>query len=87
MATAERFAYGDIVFVTWGTVHGTFSGAWLSPAPTGRSFTCAFNNVVPFIDEKMQGENLLFDIASLCSQVNLRTEDVLAAAAMAAWRR
>jgi predicted ester cyclase len=85
--TSEGFAYGDNEFVTWGTVHGTFSGAWLGLAPTGRSFTCAFNNVVPFVDGKMQGETLLFDIAGLCSQVGLRTEDVLAAAAKAAGRR
>lgn len=81
--TSEGFAYGDDVFVTWGTVHGTFIGAWLGLAPTGRSFTCAFHNVVPFVDGKMQGEKLLFDIAGLCSQVGLRTEDVLAAAAKA----
>jgi len=85
--TSEGFAYADNVFVTWGTVHGTFSGAWLGLAPTGRSFTCAFHNVVPFVEGRMQGEKLLFDIAGLCWQVGLRTEDVLAAAAKAAGRR
>jgi predicted ester cyclase len=85
--TSEGFAYADNVFVTWGTVHGTLSGAWLGLAPTGRSFTCAFHNVVPFVEGKMQGEKLLFDIAGLCSQVGLRTEDVLAAAAKATGRR
>lgn len=84
--TSEGFAYGDELFVTWGTVHGTLRGAWLGLAPTGRSFTCAFQNVVPFVDGKMQGEKLLFDIAGLCSQVGLRVEDVLAAAAKATGR-
>jgi hypothetical protein len=82
--TSEGFAYGDDVFVTWGTVHGTFDGPWLGLEPTHRSFTCAFTNVVPFVGGKMQGERLLLDIASLCSQVGLNTEDVLAAARGAA---
>jgi steroid delta-isomerase-like uncharacterized protein len=81
--TSEGFAYGDDVFVTWGTVHGTFDGEWLGLQPTGRSFTCAFTNVVPFVDGEMQGERLMFDVANLCSQVGVATEDVLAAAARA----
>jgi steroid delta-isomerase-like uncharacterized protein len=78
---SEGFAYGDDVFVTWGTVHGTFEGPWLGLEPTGRSFTCAFSNVVPFTGGKMQGERLLFDIAALCAQAGVPSEDVLAAAA------
>jgi steroid delta-isomerase-like uncharacterized protein len=79
--TSEGFAYGDDVFVTWGVVRGTFGGPWLGFDPTGRTFTCAFQNVVPFVDGKMQGELLFFDIAGLCSQVGLSAEAVLAAAA------
>jgi steroid delta-isomerase-like uncharacterized protein len=79
--TSEGFAYGDDVFVTWGTVHGTFEGPWLGLEPTGGSFTCAFVNVVPFTGGKMQGERLLFDIAGLCAQAGVSSEDVLAAAA------
>ena len=79
--TSDGFGYGDDVFVTWGTVHGTFEGPWLGFEPTGRSFTCAFSNVVPFVDGKMQGELLFFDIAGLCSQVGLSAEAVLQAAA------
>ena len=44
------------------------------------SFTCAFVNVVPFIDAKMQGERLMFDVAGLCAQAGVSSEDVLAAA-------
>jgi hypothetical protein len=66
--------------VTWGTVHGTFEGPWLGLAPTGGEFTCAFNNVVPFVGDKMKGESILFDIAGLCSQAGLAAEEVLAAA-------
>jgi len=53
--TSEGFAYGEDVFLTWDMVHGTFEGLWLGLEPTGRSFTCAFTNVVPFVDGKMQG--------------------------------
>lgn len=81
--TSEGFAYGDDTFVTWGTVHGTLEGPWLGLQPTGRSFTCAFLNVVPFADGKMQGERILFDIAGLCAQVGIPTQDVLEAAARA----
>src|SRR5438105_9875149 len=46
--TPEGEAYGDDVFVTWGAVAGTMKGAWLGIEATGRRFTCAFVNVVPF---------------------------------------
>jgi steroid delta-isomerase-like uncharacterized protein len=78
---SDGFAYGDDVFVTWGTVNGTFDGEWMGLAPTGRSFTCAFTNVVPFVDGKMQGERLMFDVANLCSQAGVPAEEVLRAAA------
>ena len=32
---SEGEAYGEDVFVTWGTVHGTFDGTWLGLRPTG----------------------------------------------------
>ena len=48
-------------------VHGTLQGPWLGLEPTGRIFTCAFSNVVPFVGGKMQGEKILFDILGLCS--------------------
>lgn len=79
--TSEGFAYGDDVFVTWGTVHGTLEGVWLGIEPTAKSFTCAFVNIVPFTDGRMQGEKLLFDVASLCAQVGVNVEEVHTAAA------
>jgi steroid delta-isomerase-like uncharacterized protein len=80
---SEGFAYGDEVFVTWGTVTGTFDGPWLGIPPTGKPFTCSFSNVVPFVDGKMRGERLFFDIAGLCAQVGISSKDVLSAAAAA----
>ena len=45
---SEGEAFGDDVFVTWGTVHGTMEGPWIGLPPTGKSFRCPFVNVVPF---------------------------------------
>jgi predicted ester cyclase len=78
---AEGEAYGDDVFVTWGTVHGTMEGPWLGLAPTGGRFRCAFVNIVPFRNGRMQGERLFFDLPALCAGARLDVNEVLAAAA------
>ena len=75
--TSDGEAYGDDVFVTWGTVRGTMRGAWLGIAPTGRTFTCAFVNVVPFRNGRMQGEQIHFDLAGLCRGAGVDVEDVM----------
>ena len=84
--TSSGEAYGDDVFVTWGTVHGTMDGPWLGFEPTHREFTCAFVNVVPFHNGRMQGEQLFFDLPELCRGIGLAVDDVVrqAAAAQAA---
>jgi predicted ester cyclase len=74
-------AYGDDLFVTWGVVRGTMEGPWQGIAPTGRSFECAFFNVVPFRNGKMQGESILFDLPALCAGAGLRVDDLIAAVA------
>jgi hypothetical protein len=74
-------AYGDDVFVTWGTVRGTLDGPWLGLQPTHKSFTCAFVNVVPFRNRRMQGERIYFDLPALCSGAGVSVADVLARAA------
>jgi steroid delta-isomerase-like uncharacterized protein len=79
--TSVGEAYGEDVFVTWGTVHGTMDGPWLGIEPTHRSFTCAFVNVVPFRNGKMQGEQIFFDIPALCAGAGVSIEEVLAKAA------
>jgi SnoaL-like polyketide cyclase len=76
-------AYGEDVFVTWGTVHGTMDGPWLGMEPTHRSFTCAFVNVVPFRNGKMQGEQLFFDLPALCQGVGVSIDEVVIRAAAA----
>jgi steroid delta-isomerase-like uncharacterized protein len=81
--TSVGEAYGDDVFVTWGTVHGTMDGSWLGIAPTHRSFTCSFVNVVPFRNGKMQGEKIFFDIPALCAGAGVSIDEVLSRAAAA----
>jgi steroid delta-isomerase-like uncharacterized protein len=81
--SSEGEAYGEDVFVTWGTVHGTMRGSWLGIEPTQRSFTCAFVNVVPFRNGRMQGEKIFFDIPALCAGVGVPVDEVLARAAAA----
>ena len=80
---SEGEAYGDDVFVTWGVVRGTMLGSWQGVAPTGRSFECAFVNIVPFRNGKMQGERILFDLPALCTGAGVRVEDLIAGAAAA----
>jgi steroid delta-isomerase-like uncharacterized protein len=74
-------AFGDDVFVTWGTVQGTMDGPWLGIAPTHKTFTCAFVNVVPFKNGKMQGEQLFFDLPALCRGVDVPLDQVMSRAA------
>ncbi len=76
-------AYGDDVFVTWGTVGGTMDGPWLGIDPTHRSFSCAFVNVVPFRNGKMQGEQIYFDLPAMCRGVGVSIDEVITKAAAA----
>jgi len=79
--TSEGEAYGDDVFVTWGTVAGTMKGAWLGIEPTGRGFICAFVNVVPLQNGRMQGERIYFDLAAMCRGVGVAVDDLVGRAA------
>lgn len=79
--TSAGEAYGDDVFVTWGVVHGTMQGAWLGIEPTHKSFTCAFVNIVPFRNGKMQGEQIYFDLPAMCRGVRVSIDEVITRAA------
>ena len=81
--TSVGEAYGDDVFVTWGTVHGTMDGPWLGIDPTHKGFECAFVNVVPFSKGRMQGEQLYFDLPALCAGAGVSVDEVLARATAA----
>jgi hypothetical protein len=52
-------------------------GPWLGIEPTHKSFTCAFVNVVPFKDGRMQGEQIFFDLPALCRGADVPLEQVL----------
>ena len=79
--TSVGDAYGDDVFVTWGTVHGTMEGPWLGIEPTHKGFTCSFVNVVPFRNGKMQGEQIYFDLPAMCGGVGVSIDEVITRAA------
>jgi hypothetical protein len=77
----EGTAVGDDVIAVWGTLHGTSRGDWLGIPPGGGTFAVPFANVVPFRQERMAGEIIYFDLATLCEQARLPLDDVRAAAA------
>jgi steroid delta-isomerase-like uncharacterized protein len=76
----EGYAYGDDILVAWGTLRGTSGGEWIGVPPTGRSFPGPFVNLSTFRDERMAGESMYFDLATLCDQAGFSVEEVRAAA-------
>jgi predicted ester cyclase len=77
----EGMALGGDVIAVWGTLRGTSRGDWLGIPPGGGTFAVPFANVVPFSQERMAGETIYFDLATLCEQARLPLEEVRAAAA------
>lgn len=76
----EGFAFGDDTLVSWGHLRGTSSGDWLGIAPTGGTFDVPFTNVTTFVEGRMQGETIYFDLATLCEQARLPLQEVRNAA-------
>jgi hypothetical protein len=76
----EGIAFGDDVVVVWGHLRGTNTGEWLGVAPGGGSFAVPFANVAPFKDDRMAGEAIYFDLATLCEQAGLSVDEIRAAA-------
>jgi steroid delta-isomerase-like uncharacterized protein len=77
----EGTAFGDDVLVTWGHLRGTSGGEWFGVPPSGRPFSVPFTNVTTFADDRMAGESIYFDLATLCEQAGLPLEEVRAGAA------
>jgi hypothetical protein len=67
----RRDRVGDDVLVAYGQLHGTMKEPWLGPAPTGREFTVPLVNIVPFKDDLMHGERILFDAAMFAERIGL----------------
>jgi steroid delta-isomerase-like uncharacterized protein len=76
----EGFAFGDDCLVTWGTLRGTSGGEWFGVPPSGGSFAVPFTNVTRFTDDRMQGESIYFDLATLCEQAGLPIDAIRGAA-------
>jgi steroid delta-isomerase-like uncharacterized protein len=79
----EGIAYNDEdgFVVVWGTLRGTSTGEWLGVPPGGGRFSVPFANVVPFSEGLMSGEQIYFDLATLCEQAGISLSDVRASAA------
>ena len=77
----QGFAFGDDSLVSWGTLQGTSGGDWLGVPPSGGSFNVQFTNVTRFKGDKMHGESIYFDLATLCEQAGLPLDAVREAAA------
>jgi steroid delta-isomerase-like uncharacterized protein len=78
--TDVGIAYGDDVLVTWGHLAGTSGGDWLGVPPSGGSFRVQFTNVTTFDGDRMAGETIHFDLATLCEQAGLPLEQIRAGA-------
>jgi steroid delta-isomerase-like uncharacterized protein len=77
----EGMAVGENVIAVWGTLRGTSRGEWLGVPPGGGSFEVPFANVVPFEQGLMAGEQIYFDLATLCEQAGIRLDEIRTAAA------
>ena len=80
----EGMGFGDDVVVVWGTLRGTSQGEWLGIPPGGGTFAVPFANVVPFTDGLMAGEQIYFDLATLCEQARIPLDEIRAPAAQLA---
>jgi steroid delta-isomerase-like uncharacterized protein len=76
----EGFAFGDDVLVTWGRLRGTSGGPWLGVPPGGGAFSVPFTNVTTFSGDRMAGESIYFDLATLCEQAGVPLDAIRAAA-------
>jgi steroid delta-isomerase-like uncharacterized protein len=76
----EGVAFGDDAMVVWGFLRGTSGADWLGVPPSGRGFSVPFTNITTFASNRMAGESIYFDLASLCEQAALPLEAVRAGA-------
>lgn len=76
----EGVAFGDGVLVTWGHLQGTSLGDWIGVPPGGGSFRVPFTNVTTFVGDRMAGESIYFDLATMCEQARVPLEAIRNAA-------
>jgi steroid delta-isomerase-like uncharacterized protein len=78
----EGFAFGDDVLISWGHLEGTSEGEWMGVPPGGGRFHVPFTNVTEFRDDRMMGESIYFDLATLCDQARVPLAEIRAAAGL-----
>ena len=76
----EGVAFGDNVMVVWGHLKGSSGGEWLGVPPSGGAFRVPFTNITTFVDGRMAGESIYFDLATLCDQAGLPVDAIRSAA-------
>ena len=76
----EGVAFGDDVMVVWGHLKGSSGGEWLGVPPSGGAFRVPFTNITTFVDGRMAGESIYFDLATLCGQARLPLDAIRSAA-------
>ena len=81
VATVEGHVADGPLVAHWGTFRATMTGPFLGLAPTGRAITLPFAAVFEFEGDRMKGERVYFDLATLCDQAGLPIDQVRAAAA------
>jgi steroid delta-isomerase-like uncharacterized protein len=73
-------AFGEDVMVAWGELCGTSGGPWLGVPPSGGTFRVPFTNITTFVGDRMAGESIYFDLATLCEQARIPLDEVRGAA-------
>jgi steroid delta-isomerase-like uncharacterized protein len=76
----EGAAFGDDVMVAWGHLIGSSGGPWLGVPASGGRFRVPFTNITTFVDGRMAGESIYFDLATLCEQARIPLGKIRAAA-------
>jgi steroid delta-isomerase-like uncharacterized protein len=72
-------AFTDNKLVAWGTYQATVTGPFLGQEPTGRRIALPMIVVNSFRDGLMEGEQIYFDLATLCEQAGFDIGRVLEA--------
>ena len=78
-ADIEGRVVGDDAIVFWCTERGTMRGPMLGIAPTGRSASFPTVSIYTFKGDLLAGERWFFSLASMCDQLNLSLDAVVAA--------
>jgi len=79
-ATFRGMAVAKGTIVVWCCFQGTMTGPWMGIPATGRPFSYPLTVVLKFRGDKMVGESQYYDVATVCEQMGIDRQDLLAAA-------